>query len=276
MGIYDRDYVRNDSRGGFASLGVWSVTTWLIVINVAPFFVDGALSRSRQRSRFDDFDEPAPQIQQTAESRWTIGMSPLQWLGHFSIDKAIKHAQVWRLLTFQFVYESPFHLAINMLGLFLFGSIVEGHFGPRRYLAYYLMCGVAGALTYVLLWATRLIITNPSMPLLGASAGVMGVLVGAAIFAPDMEIFAFIVPVKLRVLAWLMLALAAYTVVSNGFNAGAEAAHLGGGLLGLAFVNRQDLLNFAVPTRRSMHSTRPGARRRQNRVQKDWSKDFNR
>jgi membrane associated rhomboid family serine protease len=252
MGIYDRDYIRHAPRGGFGTLGAWSITTWLIVINIALFFVDGAMSRSHR------------------------AQPPLQRAGYFSIDKAVKHGQVWRIVTFQFVHASPYHLAVNMLGLFLFGSIVEAHFGARRYLAYYLLCGAAGAVMYVLLWATRFLVTDGAMPLIGASAGVMGVLVGAATFAPDMEVFVFIMPIKIRVLAWLMLGLAAYSVLANGVNAGGEAAHLGGGLLGLGLVRRQDLLNFTVPARRSTNSARPLTRRRPNRIQKDWSKDFNR
>ena len=50
MGIYDRDYYRNDlPRGGFGHFSAWSVTTWLIVINVVVFFVDGAIDRRASR-----------------------------------------------------------------------------------------------------------------------------------------------------------------------------------------------------------------------------------
>ena len=64
---------------------------------------------------------------------------PINEAGYFSIQKAIFRGQVWRLITFQFLHASPTHLAMNMIWLFLFGQIVEGQFGPRRYLAFYLL-----------------------------------------------------------------------------------------------------------------------------------------
>src|SRR5215213_4515419 len=140
MGIYDRDYIRERPRGGFGAFSFWLVTTWLIAINVLVFFADGILLRaegpSRQRvaTEFEeDWVEPAPP---PAPYGW---MGPLQRWGYFSTDKAVLQGQAWRLVTFQFLHASPGHLLMNMLGLFFFGPIVEGHFGPRRYLAFYLL-----------------------------------------------------------------------------------------------------------------------------------------
>src|SRR5688572_7703056 len=45
MGIYDRDYYRNDSRGAFGAPGLWSVTVWLVVVNVLVFVIDGVIAR---------------------------------------------------------------------------------------------------------------------------------------------------------------------------------------------------------------------------------------
>jgi membrane associated rhomboid family serine protease len=275
MGIYDRDYVRHSSRGGFATLGAWSVTTWLIGINLALFVIDMSLAGRPHLPQLDELDDVPRDVRTAPRDEWMRSMPPLQRAGYFSIDKALKHGQVWRVVTFQFVHGSAGQLIVAMLGLFLFGPIVEGHFGPRRYLAYYLLCGAAGALVYVLLWATHLVITDPATPLLGASACAMGVLVGAATFAPDMEVTVVVLPVKIRVLAWIMLGVAAYSVRAGGANGGA-VAHLGGGLMGLLFVRRQELLNFAAPTRGATYANRPASRRRTSRAQKDWSKDMNR
>ena len=249
MGVYDRDYFRSSPRGGFGAFAMWSITTWLIAINVAVFVIDRLLEGS--------------------VSEW----------GYFSQAAAVSHLQLWRFVSFQFLHASPSHLLWNMLGLFFFGPIVEGHFGPRRYLAFYLSCGVAGALLYLVLGVLRLLDTDLTTPLVGASAGIVGVLIGAARFAPDMQVWLWFFPMRLRVLAMIYLGWAVLVIISaghdGGMNAGGEAAHLGGGLWGLALVMNQHWLNFIEPRPR-MRIVGGARRRRFVRGQKDWSKDFNR
>ena len=284
MGIYDRDYYRNSPRGGFGAFAMWSVTTWLIIINVVLFFADGMLKRAAvERAMRGEADRALKMDQEDwerqedeADRRVMAIMSatgPLEKWGYFSIDKAILHGQIWRLLTFQFLHASVGHLIGNMFGLFLFGLIVEGQFGPRRFLAFYLVCGLAGAVMYVVLWSTGILINSSAVPMVGASAGVFGVLMAAAHIAPDMEIYIWLMPVQLRVLAWLYMGMALYVVLTSGMNAGGEAAHLGGGALGFLLIRNQHWLDFAVPQRRMATATR---RRRRVGYRKDWSKDFNR
>jgi membrane associated rhomboid family serine protease len=284
MGIYDRDYYRNAPRGGFGAFRPWSITTWLIIINITVFFADGVFKRAameramrQEEKRVMKMDqEEFDRQEDESYRRWEMAastMGPLEKWGYFSVDKAIRHGQVWRLITFQFLHASVGHLIMNMLGLFFFGLIVEGQFGSRRYLMFYLMCGMAGALMYVLLWACGILIGNADVPMVGASAGVFGVLMAAAHIAPQMEIWIWLMPVQLRVLAWVAMGMALYAVLTTGMNAGGEAAHLGGGILGFLLIRNQHWLNFAVPERRAMTATRT---RRRVRYQKDWSKDLNR
>src|SRR5688572_13395201 len=135
MGIYDRDYYRDAPRGGFGSFNAWSVTTWLIIVNVVVLFLDGILRRT-QHGNVQPWDvEPT-----NVEAAMRYFMGPFQRWGYFSTDMAVYHGQIWRALTFQFLHASPGHLIGNVLGMFFFGPIVEGHFGPRRYLAFYLLC----------------------------------------------------------------------------------------------------------------------------------------
>jgi membrane associated rhomboid family serine protease len=253
MGIYDRDYYRNDARRAPA-LG--SVTIWLIVINVLVFVADGLIQR---RSL-------------------TFDAGPLERWGYFSLERAVYHAQVWRFVTFQFLHAGAGHLALNMLALVFCGPIVEGHFGARRFLAYYLICGIAGAVTYVILWAAGVLISSPAVPLVGASAGAFGVMVAASQFAPDLTVPVLYMPfaLRLRTIIWLCLIGAAVVIFRSGFNPGGQAAHAGGILCGFLLVYNQHLLNIIVPARRetTMSNLRP--RRRPNRMQKDWSKDLNR
>jgi membrane associated rhomboid family serine protease len=225
------------------------------------------LDRAEYDRREEDFDRRYMEL--------LAARGPISAAGYFSVDKAIHHGQAWRVITFQFLHASPMHLIMNMVGLFLFGQIVEGQFGPRRYVAFYLLCGVAGAVAYVLLWAGGILIDHAAVPMVGASAGVFGVMMAAAQIAPEMEVWVWFGTVPVRVLAWASMAIALLVVLRTGPNAGGEAAHLGGGLLGLLLIHNQHWLNFAAPGRRTPASAARLARR-QRRFQKDWSKDMNR
>jgi membrane associated rhomboid family serine protease len=282
MGIHDRDYYRSSPRAGFGHFEAWSVTTWLIVANVAVFVVDGLLRRGQTPAYFDP-DLPNGIDPETVRQFVRFGwMGPLERWGFFSTDAALSHGQVWRFLTFQFLHASPGHLLGNMLAMYFFGPIVEAHFGPRRYLAFYLLCGLAGAACYLLLSVGHVFPGGPQTPLVGASAGIFGLLVAAAVIAPDVEIWVyFAIPVTVRTLALLGMAVAAYAVFTAGHNAGGEAAHLGGGVLGFALMRNQHWLNaFAAGRPRLTADGRAaGARRGRRRgraFQKDWSKDLNR
>jgi membrane associated rhomboid family serine protease len=213
------------------------------------------------------------------EAMMFFGMGPLQRAGYFSTDKAIRDGQVWRFITFQFLHASPIHLVLNMVGLFLFGPIVEAQFGSKRYLAFYLLCGLAGAVSYLLLSSTHILISDPREPLVGASAGIFGLLVAAAIIAPHVQIFYYVFPVTIGMLAIFGMLLALYSVISLGYNAGGEAAHLGGGVLGFVLMKNQHWLNFASSPharRRAVTPSVPRAQKRRVTFQKDWSKDLNR
>ncbi len=251
MGFYDRDYYREE-RGGFMSrLPIWSVTTWLIAINVAVFVIDSLLRRFGIGYI----------LEVTGPDFGTVRLpfSPLEFWGHFSGVMAIQHLQLWRFITFQFLHANVMHLLFNMLGLYFFGQMVESYLGPRRYLAFYLLCGIAGAVCYLGLWAMHILISAPWMPLIGASAGIFGVLVAGAYIAPNVEVMLLFppIPMRLKTLAWALLAVAVFTVFMNGSNAGGEAAHLGGAVLGLVLIRNPHWLNvftFSLPRRPNTRS----------------------
>jgi membrane associated rhomboid family serine protease len=158
-----------------------------------------------------------------------------------------------------------------MIGLYLFGPIVEAHFGGQRYLAFYLLCGLAGAGCFVGMWAGNVLQVHPATPLVGASAGIFGLLVASAMIAPDVQIVYYFFPVTIFMVAVAAMLMAAYTVLASGWNAAGESAHLGGGIFGFVLMKNQQWLAFFAPSQR-----RGGSRRRVRRVQKDWSRDFNR
>jgi len=177
--------------------------------------------------------------------------SPLQRFMHFSTKKVVGGAELWRLIGFQFLHADLFHLMFNMIALYFFGPLIERVLGGKRYLAFYLLCGVAGGLLYLLLnlagyvWVDSLglpaipglLFNATGTPLIGASAGVFGVLVGGAFLAPNvMVLLFFILPMKLATVAWVLIVISIVSIFFGTDNAGGEAAHLGGAIAGFGFI----------------------------------------
>ena len=223
----DRDY-RNRPlpREAYRAPAVTSVTLWLIVANVAVFVVDRLILRMQ-----------IGYIMEVPGVRLIMG--PLQFWGHFSKFYAIDDWQLWRFITFQFLHADFRHLVFNMLALFFFGPLVEAYLRPRQFLVYYLVCGVGGALFYLVLLMLGWRIGTDWVPLVGASAGIFGVLLASALIAPHALVFIFgIFPMRLVTMAYFFIIYAVLQVLFLGVNAGGEAAHLGGAAMGVLLMRR--------------------------------------
>lgn len=214
-------------------------------------------SQGRIKMRLDGTPEP----RLLAGERFTY-MPVVESWGHFSTGKAFLKGQFWRFITFQFLHANVTHIVFNMMGLWFVGGLVEEYLGRKRYLAYYLACGLFGAVSYLFLnfvgyfvvpalspgmrditWLPALLFDDPYMPLIGASAGVFGVLMAAAFIAPRaiVEVM-FVIPMRLRTAVYLFLGLAALNLLRGGHNAGGDAAHVGGAIAGAFLIRRPHLL----------------------------------
>jgi membrane associated rhomboid family serine protease len=237
MGLYDRDYYR-EKRGGFASLSGVSVNTWIIIVNVAIFA----------------FMAMSPRFAMFAVEHGHFSTYEVLW--HRNPNGTAGGLEFWRFLTFQFLHAGPMHLAFNMFGLYIFGGMVEEHLGRKKYLAFYLTCGIFGGLMYLLLnlagnvlghmgvsGVPGLLFSDPRTPLVGASAGVFGVIMACAYIAPTLQVLAFFVfPMRLKTMAYLYVGMALVSLLMGARNAGGEAAHLGGAIAGAFFVRNSHLL----------------------------------
>lgn len=170
--------------------------------------------------------------------------------GEFSIESAIRKGAIWEFITFQFIHASVGHVLFNSIGLFFFGPWMERWWGAQKFVFFYLACGVGGALFYSLLVFTGILpqvvvaqtvdgsylnFPMSQVPLVGASAGIYGILVGVAVIAPSMKVRLIIPPVTLsmRQLALIWLVIAVVSIVFKiGGNEGGEAGHLGGAIVG--------------------------------------------
>jgi membrane associated rhomboid family serine protease len=174
-------------------------------------------------------------------------VAPGNWL-YFSVDKAVKHLELWRWVTYQFVDADIFRMAFNMLGLYFFGPLMEQWWGRRRYLAFYLLCGMSGAILFSLFSLMPGTIFNPQGgALLGSSGSIFGILVGCAVLFPKMPVMLLIppIPMTMRTMALVFLGIAVASVLLLSGDAGGQAAHLSGAALGFLLVRQPWLLGFA-------------------------------
>lgn len=128
---------------------------------------------------------------------------------------------VWQLITYMFLHGGLWHIGINMFIIWMFGRTLEQIWGSARFLRFFFICGIGGALlSFIFAYNTRVI---------GASAGGYGILLAFAILFPNQRllIFPFFIPIKART---LVIALAMIELLMGVAGGGgiAHFAHLGG------------------------------------------------
>lgn len=225
----------------------------------------GQTATLSQRARVTTGNRPTTLYKVLVDDRsgQTIGRAdyvvrpPFTAIGLFSTHHGFEKLQVWRLVTYQFLHANLMHLLMNMLGLWIFGGMVERELGFKRYAALYLVCGIFGGLCFLVLnllghlavagglgQIPGLLFESKYIPLVGASAGVFGVIMaGAYLKANEMIHLPFPpIEVRLNVVAYAFVAIAALNLFMGGENAGGDAAHIGGALAGYYFIRNVHLL----------------------------------
>jgi len=241
MGLYDRDYTRVDfdshyrytPQMRFAFPRITPVVKRLLIINFVVFFVSAIFLPN-------NIYMPNLPFPINFLDKW-CSVFP------YSLGAGL---QVWRLITYQFLHADILHILFNMLGLFFLGPTLERHWGGRKFLIFYLSCGAAGGLFYILLVALNFL---RAIPMVGASGAILGLLAACAILFPHFVVFIFLFPVPIRVAAIGLTILYFFFVVTRAENAGGHAAHLAGMAAGAGYV-------FSKPWRdRFKLKTRTGA-----------------
>ena len=147
--------------------------------------------------------------------------------------------QPWSLITYFFTHEGFLHIIFNMLFLFWFGRLIQDFLGNNRLISLYVIGGIMGGLFYMLIYNIVPFYHDriDSSLMLGASAGVFAVVVGAATFMPNHTFFLmFLGAVRIKYIALFYVLLSLSRTI--GSNAGGELAHIGGAIVGFLFIKQ--------------------------------------
>src|SRR5882724_5216948 len=204
--LADRQYMRRDNAPTH-----WSITIVLLVFNILVFFLEYS-DGDRSRKWFEEY-------------------------GALSLE-GLKRGFIWQFITFQFLHGGLPHLVLNSLGLYFFGRPLEGMLGRRDFLKLYLFSGVLGGGLQALL---GFIFPQIAGPMVGASAGICGLVAAFSVLAPDSQIYVwFVLPIRARyflpIMFGLTLLFLVTSIVSSTESHVAHAAHLGGILGGMAYL----------------------------------------
>jgi len=203
----------NNSYRPFGGFSVFPpVIKNLLIINVAVFFI------------------------QMIANNLMLGGKPLWyvlnlWFALNPISEGFNF-QIWQLITYQFMHGGFSHILFNMFALWMFGMEIENIWGSKKFLTYYLICGIAAGLAQLFIAP---LYSTPAVTI-GASGAIFGVMIAFAMLFPDRHIFLyFLIPIRAKYLIGFLFILEIFWIGDAGSNV-AHLAHLGGALAGFLFI----------------------------------------
>ncbi|MFA5293579.1 MAG: rhomboid family intramembrane serine protease [Phycisphaerae bacterium] len=215
MSVYDRDYYRPDYENNtarpqmqFRLPQLTPVVKWLLILNVSIYLL-------------------------------SIIIKPLGWFIYdwLSVDatSTFRSLQLWRLVGYQFLHDltNPWHLIWNMVGLYFLGPTLERFWQSKKFLTFYLLCGIAGGVFYLMLANFGAVRAGF---LIGASGSILGMLAACAILFPQFVVFLLFFPVPIRIAAVILTFFYIANIFIGSSNAGGDVAHLAGMAAGAGYV----------------------------------------
>lgn len=150
----------------------------------------------------------------------------------------------WQIVTYMFVHaESVFHILFNMFALWMFGCELERLWGPKFFLAYYLVCGVGSGLIYLLVLKVMSLVgyidpAHLQIPMVGASSAIFGILFAyGLVFSERVVLFMMIFPIKAVHFTILIGMIELVNLVNSGLGSKvSHLSHLCGFLIGFLFL----------------------------------------
>ncbi len=138
----------------------------------------------------------------------------------------------WQLITYQFMHAGLMHIFFNMFALWMFGMEVENLWGSKKFLIFYLMCGIVAGI-FQLVFPP--LFNEPLGYTIGASGAIFGVLIAFGMLFPNRYIFIwFLIPLKAKYFVALYVLIEFFSLPQGGDIA--HLAHLGGALAGFIYL----------------------------------------
>lgn len=223
---YNVRYNRPSMFGGFAFFP--PIIKYLLISNVAVFL-------------FQEFILPRYSITAAELFFRYFALQPINYNPLIRIQ-GLGPFMPWQLITYMFMHGGFWHLFMNMFALWMFGMELENIWGSKKFLTFYITCGIGAGLTNLFLAP---LLTSISLPTVGASGAIFGVLVAFGLMFPDRPIYVyFLFPIRAKyfVIIFMVLELFSIGSLSNV----AHIAHLGGGLVGFVYLllSNSDISNI--------------------------------
>ena len=166
--------------------------------------------------------------------------------------------RIWQFFTYMFMHGGFTHILMNMFMLWMFGMVVENVWGPRKFLFYYIVCGVGAGLCQELAqYGTYLVeglanfesvkIGTTVLPMdvylnmmntVGASGAIYGVLLAFGMLFPEERMFIIPIPVPIKA-KWIVMGsivVELFSAIGTSNDGVAHLAHLGGMLFGFILI----------------------------------------
>jgi len=147
------------------------------------------------------------------------------------------HGMFWQVFTYSFLHVDVMHLVLNLMVLAFVGSDIEAVWGRKRFFTFYSFCILVAGIFYMLM---QLVMWNPaylSMPMMGASGGIYGLLLAYGILFPEREmLFMMIFPMKSKQFVALLAGVEFLQALFSGQSGLSAIAHLSGMGAGLLFL----------------------------------------
>ncbi|HTE13016.1 MAG TPA: rhomboid family intramembrane serine protease [Chitinophagaceae bacterium] len=163
-----------------------------------------------------------------------------QWGALWSLGTG--NFKVWQLITYQFMHGGFTHILFNMFTLWMFGSTLETFWGGKRFLTFYIVCGICAGIAQLIMQKEGVAV--------GASGAIMGLMAAFAYLFPNTEMYIMFIPIPVKakyvIPGFMALDLFGSIAPQAGDNV-AHWAHLGGALAGLIIVmiwNKTNRKNF--------------------------------
>jgi membrane associated rhomboid family serine protease len=180
-------------------------------------------------------------------------------------SEALRRGHIWQLLTFQFLHGGFIHILFNGICLYFLGKALERTISNAHYLRLYLGAGLAGGLLHSI--GNLFLPNNFPTPVVGASAGVSGLLAMFCYLYPTQEIYLFFVlrfPARFFFILSVILSIFFILVPAGGAGLGvAHGAHLGGLLFGYAYARWLLHMEWKMPTLPSLRKPKVFVHKRQ-------------